>query len=150
MLWQKICEERTVFIEKTFGPLQEDILKIGHMTGVWPGGGLYKLKAIELGKDKWLYTTFGLSNPDMPTTVTVSDLNVESENDRVTGSGNTLSKKENVPSYPGRPGYGYEIMIVTNESSDWPLWFLQWAVNAEILNDADLLGRVEKLSLIHI
>ena len=144
VLWQKICEERTVFIEKTFGPLQEDILKIGHMTGVWPGGGLYKLKAIELGKDKWLYTTFGLSNPDMPTTVTVSDLNVESENDRVSGSGNTLSKKENVPSYPGRPGYGYEIMIVANESSDWPLWFLQWAVNAEILNDADLLGRVEK------
>jgi hypothetical protein len=142
--WQKVYDERTAFIESNFGPVPVDILKIGHMTGVWPGGGLYKLKASKLGNDLWLYTTFGFSNPDMPTTVTVSDINVESENDRLVKSSGTLSKKENVASYPGRPGYGYEIIVIANESKDWPLWFLQWAANAEILNDADLLGRVEK------
>ena len=143
-LWQRVNTERTDFFESHFGVLPDDILKIGHLTGVWPGGGIFQIQASKIGPDIWVYTTFGLSNPDMPTQVTVSDVSVESEDERLVETSGTLKKKENVPSYPGRPGYGYEIIMLADESAEWPLWFIQWAVNAEILHDADLLGRVKK------
>ncbi len=48
------------------------------------------------------------------------------------------------PKRPGAAGYGYEIIMVAQSGQQWPLNFLQWAVNAEIGNDAGLLARVEK------
>ena len=143
-LWQVVYQERAEFIESHFGQLPKDILKIMPLTGVWPGGGVFKLEAPKLDTGRWLYTTFGLSNPDMPTTVTTSHVSVESEQGNPVSHRATLAKKETVPSYPDRPGYGYEIMVVTDEPADWPLAFLQWAVEAELLHDIDILGRVEK------
>jgi len=69
--WQKAYDTRQQYYENTVGTFPKDILKLAHMTGVWPGGGLFVLEANKLGKDTWVYTTFGLSNPDMPTSVTL-------------------------------------------------------------------------------
>lgn len=143
-LWQTVYQERANFIESHFGQLPKNILRIKHLTGIWPGGGVFKLAAPKLGKGWWLYTTFGLSNPDMPTTVTASHVTREHEQGNPESHRATLSQKENVPSYANRPGYGYEIMVITDEPTDWPLAFLQWAVEAEILHDIDISGRVEK------
>src|SRR5262245_29625423 len=49
-----------------------------------------------------------------------------------------------VPSVPGRAGYGYEILMLTNGRAEWPISFLQWAVNDELVDDAGLLDRVER------
>lgn len=62
ILWDNVYDARTAVFEKKFGLFPDEILKLGHMTGVWPGGGLFKSKASELGDDLWLYTTFGLTN----------------------------------------------------------------------------------------
>jgi len=40
-----------------------------NMTGVWPGGGLFVVAAPKIGKHLTVYTTFGLTNSDMPTRV---------------------------------------------------------------------------------
>lgn len=138
-LWDEVHDARQAFYEEVFGKLPPDILKPEHMTGVWPGGGLYKLKAEQLGSDTWLYTTFGLTNPDMPTRVSPIPGSAADPDQAEL----TLERKQNVPDYPGRPGYGYEIAVMTQSDEEWPLWLLQWALNAEILNDVDLLGRVE-------
>jgi hypothetical protein len=56
----------------------------------------------------------------------------------------TLQSRVPAPSVPGRAGYGYEILVLTEGRPDWPLSFLQWAVNAENMHDVGLLDRVEK------
>lgn len=142
--WNKVYETRYKFIEDNIGPLPDDILKIMHMSGSWPGGGLYKFKASKLGNDLWAYMTFGLTNPDMPTAVTPKNVQIKGESDRPESTSLTLEKKPNVPSYPDRNGYGYELIVVTKGEKEWPLWLLQWAVEAELINDVDILGRVEK------
>jgi suppressor of fused protein SUFU len=143
-LWDKVYAARQAYFEASFGKLPDDILKLGRMTGVWPGGGLFVIPATRLGKGLWVYTTFGFTNPDMPTEVTVADVKLDSDGKRLTRTEATLKKKEYIRPRSNRPGYGYEILIVARENARWPLGFLQWAANAEILNDADLLSRVEK------
>jgi hypothetical protein len=143
--WQKVYNERTVYYENHFGPFPEDILKIGHMFGVWPSGGLFVIPAQQLGKDRWVYTTFGFTNPDMPATTTVEDAQVEKDAlGRVVSSSGTLKTKENANLKDGIPGYGYEMLMITRENAQWPLWFMQWSANAEILNDAGLLDHVNQ------
>lgn len=138
-LWQTVYDERSRFFESNFGSLPKHILKIGHLFDAWPGGGLYKLEASKAGKGLWLYTTFGLSNADLPATVTTTNVNDKSEQ-----SSAAVLEKEKVILNSDRPGYGYEIMLFANESSEWPLRFLQWAASVELLNDRDILGQVEK------
>ena len=76
-LWNQVYDARRAYFENTIGPLPNDILKMIEMTGIWPGGGLFVIPADRVGPDVWAYTTFGLTNPDMPTTVTTSDARVE-------------------------------------------------------------------------
>jgi Suppressor of fused protein (SUFU) len=126
--WQRVYDARTAVYETKFGKLPTDILKIQAMLGVWPGGGLYAIPAQQLGDGLWLYATFGLTNADMPVkaaAVDAADNTGQQEGDR-------------------RPGYGYELLVLTEERASWPLSLLQWAVNAEIAKNADLLSRVEK------
>ncbi len=143
-LWQQVYDSRAKFFESSFGQLPEDILKLGDLTGVWPGGGLFIIPVTNLGNGTVVYTTFGLSNPDMPTEVTISDVSTETDGKRVTSTKGTLKRKENVRPRTNRPGYGYELIVVAKENAEWPLWLLQWAVKAELIGDADILGRVEK------
>ncbi|MBC8103112.1 MAG: suppressor of fused domain protein [Cytophagales bacterium] len=144
--WQQVYEARQAHYEAQFGPLPNDILKMMNLVGVWPGGGLYAIPATLLGDSLRVYTTFGLTNPDMPATITVSNSVTQTDaQGRPIGTQGTLQRKESVlPTVPGQPGYGYELMIVTRDEGDWPLWLLQWAVNAELLNDVGILERVKQ------
>ena len=143
-LWNQVYDARRAHFERTIGPLPNDILKMMNMTGIWPGGGLFVIPADRVGPDVWAYTTFGFSNPDMPTTVTTSDARVDTDAQGRRQMTATLRSKVPAPSVPGRAGYGYEIMMLTNGRANWPLSFLQWAVNAELMHDAGLLDQVER------
>ena len=143
-LWQQTYEARQKYFEHTVGPFPKDIQKMLNMSGVWPGGGLYAIPAQRLGKGLVVYTTFGLTNADMPTTVRVIDFNLDSEEKRATRAEGKLEKKPPVAKQAGAAGYGYEFIVVTPAGQDWPLNLLQWAVNAELTNDVGLLARVEK------
>ncbi|AZZ91916.1 Suppressor of fused protein (SUFU) [Hahella sp. KA22] len=143
--WQKVYDERSEYYETHFGALPSEILKIGHMFGVWPGGGLYMIPANKLGEGMWVYTTFGFTNPDMPSGVAANNVDVEKdEQGRVISSAAMLTRKNVAAHNEGVPGYGYEMLMIAREKAEWPLWFLQWTANAEILNDAGILERVSK------
>ncbi|PQO36131.1 Suppressor of fused protein (SUFU) [Bremerella cremea] len=143
--WQEVYDARAKFYEQHFGPLPDDILKLGHLFGVWPGGGLYVIPATKLGEGTYVYTTFGLTNPDMPATTTLIECDEAcDEQGRPTQTTTSLGPKEPAETPEGAAGYGYELLIVARENAEWPLWVLQWAVGAELLNDAGILGRVEE------
>jgi hypothetical protein len=145
--WQEVYSARESYFAENIGPLPDDILKIGHMFGVWPGGGLYVIPARNISDDAWVYTTFGFTNSDMPATATVSETTTKKDDQgRVTGITGTLQSKARAETDSGAAGYGYELMVLTNKNEEWPLWILQWAANAEILNDAGILERVNRYS----
>ncbi len=143
--WQQAYDSRIAYYEKYIGQFPDDILKMGNMTGVWPGGGLFVLPADKIGKGLWAYTTFGMTNPDMPASTMMEDYKIETdEQGRASKYSGTLQSKEQAKSSEGSAGYGYEMLLIAKENAEWPLWFMQWSANAEILNDAGILDRVEK------
>lgn len=143
--WQAAYSAREKYYQASIGEFPEDILKLPHLTGVWPGGGLFVLKADKLGPDAWVYTTFGLSNVGMPTPVALVANDTQSDVlGRVTSSESSLGKRTPAAAPAGAAGYGFELMVLAHENAEWPLWILQWATNAEILNDVGFINRVEK------
>lgn len=143
-IWQQVYDARTSYYEEHFGGFPDDILKMGNMMGVWPGGGLFVIPADKLGENLWVYTTFGLTNSDMPATTAMTDYSIETDSEGRAGQySGTLESKEQASTAPGTAGYGYEILVIAQEDTYWPLGFLQWAVNTEITHDAGLLDRVE-------
>lgn len=144
-LWQEVYDFRTSYYEKNIGQFPEDILKVGSTTGVWPGGGVYVIEAEKLGKSLWVYTTFGLTNPDMPVGANVSAYQAKIDSQgRVDEYSITLEGKNSGELENNTAGYGYEILLIAKENAEWPLWFMQWSVNAEINNDVGMLQRVEQ------
>ena len=142
--WNQVYQSREQFFVENFGRLPPDILKMANLFGVWPGGGLYVFQAPKLN-NLWVYTSFGLTNPDMPSGVGIENHEIETdEHGRLAKSSSRLVKKDMPPPIPGKPGYGYELVILTHQKEDWPLGLLQWGVNAEILNDVGILDRVRK------
>lgn len=142
--WQQVYDSRTAYYEKFIGQFPNDILKMGNMTGVWPGGGLFVLQADKIGKGLWVYTTFGMTNPDMPASTMMADFTTETDDQgRANKYSGTLQSKEQAKSAEGSAGYGYEMLLIAKENTEWPLWFMQWSANAEILNDAGILDRVK-------
>lgn len=147
LLWQQVYDARSRLFERHFGQLPADILHMMDLSGVWPGGGLYAIPTTIMGKPGFIYSTFGLSNPDMPTTVEMVDAqstSSDSHGQRTVGMAGTLRQKATARPRTGRPGYGYELLVIAEENAEWPLWVLQWAVKSEVLKDADFLGFVEK------
>ena len=142
--WDATVKTRQLFLETTVGPLPHDIMKMLNMTGVWPGGGLYVIPARRLGPNLAVYTTFGLTNPDMPTTVQMTGFRLDADGQRASAAAGTLQRKTPAPKPPGASGYGYELFVVAAPGQGWPLNLLQWAVNAEIIHDVGLLARVDK------
>jgi hypothetical protein len=142
--WQANYDARKHYFEKNVGPLPADILKMLNMMGVWPGGGLFVIPADKIGPGLAVYTTFGLTNPDMPTSARMTGFDLKSDGTRATQAGGSLQPKPPAAKRPGAAGYGYEILMVAQKDQRWPLGFLQWAANAEIGNDVGLLARVEK------
>ena len=142
--WQDNYDARQRYFESTIGPFPKDILTMLNMMGVWPGGGLFVIPAAKLGTNLAVYTTFGLTNQDMPTRVRMSDFTLQSDGTRATQADSKLQQKQPAPKPLGAAGYGYEIFVVTTRDQEWPLAFLQWAVSAEISKDVGLLSRVEQ------
>ena len=143
--WQQVYSAREQYFVEHIGQFPEDILKMGNMIGVWPGGGLFVIPAKKISADAWVYTTFGFTNPDMPAGTTVSDVVTETDDQgRVTKTAGTLKAKPKAATAQGAAGYGYELFVLTRDQAQWPLWILQWIANAEILNDAGILDRVNQ------
>lgn len=143
--WQATYSARQTYYRETIGEFPEDILKVPRYSGVWPGGGLFVIPATRIDAGLTAYTTFGLTNPDMPTRTRARD--IEQENDalgRLKTISLRLESREPAEAPSGAAGYGYELMVLAKETAEWPLWILQWALNAEIDNDVGLLKRVEK------
>lgn len=136
-VWQDTYDARKKYFETSVGPLPADILKMLNMTGVWPGGGLFVIPARKLGEHLAVYTTFGFTNPDMPTGVRMTDSQLESDGKRATQAKGRLEKKERAQRQPLAAGYGYEILMVAQEGKEWPLGFLQWAVEARSTTMSD-------------
>jgi hypothetical protein len=136
-LWDAVYRAREEFFTEQLGPMPPDIQKLMNLMGAWPGGGLFQFQATRRG-GLGVCTTFGLTNPDMPTGVRV----VKSE--RRGQDQFTSELQARVPRWvpPGRAGYGYELLVLTPEPADWPLLALSWFVQMEILNDLDLPTRV--------
>ncbi|MFC5491176.1 hypothetical protein ACFPK6_18360 [Dokdonella soli] len=143
-LWQETYDARQHYFETAVGPLPPDIIKMLNMTGVWPGGGLFEIPAHKLGAGLALYTTFGFTNPDMPTARGMTDFELQSDGKRATHAQGMVEAKPAVAKATDAAGYGYEMVIVTRESQKWPINFLQWAVNSEMGHDAGWLSKVEK------
>ncbi|WP_336931188.1 suppressor of fused domain protein [Acinetobacter tandoii] len=143
--WQHVYDAREAFYEKNIGKLPSDIMKAPNLFGVWPGGGFYVIPADKIKKGLWVYSTFGLTNTDMPASLTATDIEVKyNDQGRVVSSSSKLEKKSKAVSASGKAGYGYEVLMIAKENAEWPLWFMQWTGNIVLLNDVDLLARVEK------
>lgn len=143
--WQATYAARQAYFEARVGPLPEDILKLGDLFGVWPGGGLFVIPADRIAPGAWAYTTFGLSNPDMPTTVAAKNASsTRDELGRVVQNTAQLVAKPRAEVPPGVAGYGYEAMVLANENAEWPLWIAQWLAKAELVGDAGMIERMDK------
>lgn len=143
--WQHVYDAREAFYEKNIGKLPNDIMKAPNLFGVWPGGGFYVIPADKIKQGLWVYSTFGLTNADMPASLTATDIEVKhNDQDNVVSSSSKLEKKSKAISASGKAGYGYEVLMIAKENAEWPLWFMQWTGNIVLLNDVDLLTRVEK------
>jgi hypothetical protein len=142
VLWLQTYDAREKYFESVVGPLPADIFKMTDVGNIWPAGGLHAIPAPKLGKGLDVYTTFGLTNADMPATTRLVDLKPKGkENPQAL---KRLERKEPAPKRPGAAGYGYELIVVAQRGLDWPLSLLQWVVHAELLSDIGLLNDVEK------
>ncbi|QDE39474.1 hypothetical protein FIV34_09805 [Luteibacter pinisoli] len=143
--WQEVYAARAAFYQTHFGPLPDDILKIAHLLGVWPGGGIFVVPADRLKPGARIYTTFGLSNPDMPTGVAATNISsTQDSQGRLAATQSTLREKSRTIAPAGAAGYGYEIAVVASEDATWPLGIVEWVAQAELCGDAGILERVRK------
>ncbi|MEB3752799.1 suppressor of fused domain protein [Acinetobacter sp. MD2(2019)] len=143
--WQSVYNARQAFYETNIGKLPDDIMKAPHLFAVWPGGGFYVIPADKIKKGLWVYSTFGLTNSDMPATITPTNTETEyNQQGRVISTTTTLQKKKPIIQSSTKAGYGYEVLLIAKEDAEWPLRFMQWVGNLILINDVDLLSRVEK------
>lgn len=138
---------RSAYYRQAFGDMPpRNRLRLVSLLGIWDDSALYSIEASRLGKDVWVYSTFGLSNSDMPAKVGITDPDaVLDDLGRVTGAAaaQALCVREPASAPNGAAGYGYELVVLARQDSAWPLHILNWAVNAEIFHDVGLLTRVE-------
>lgn len=133
-LWRTTDDMRGLFFETTIGPLPRTIMQMPGMASAWPRGGLYVIPAKRLGDGLVAYTTFGLSNPDMPASARIAEASANA------------GLRPDAPADPHAPhaaGYGYELLVLAAKDQPWALDILQWAVNAEVGRDAGLLAHVD-------
>lgn len=141
--WDEVYSRREALYAHWFGPISGDVQKLMNLIGVWPGGCLVQIQS---PKHKlWVTSSFGLTNADMPATTLNEQFAAEDSADGTsTKYSMRLVARPPQPIPLGRAGYGYEILLFTPQPPQWPLMFLDWSVQAEILQDIDLLGRIKK------
>ena len=117
--WQQVYDAREAIYEKNIGKLPNDIMKAPNLFGIWPGGGFYVIPADKIKKGLWVYSTFGFTNSDMPSTVTATEIEVEHDNQgRVISSSSKLEKKSETIPLSGKAGHGYEVLMIAKENAE--------------------------------
>lgn len=139
-VWRGTYDAREKLYERHFGPFPEDVQKLRNLIEVWPGGCLVQFPATKLGT-LWVHSSFGLSNSDMPNSVTLQTYHRDEASGR---SEATLVARTPRAVPAGLAGFGYEVLLLTEGPGHWPLRFLNWVVQREILKDLDVLGCVNK------
>lgn len=146
--WKVASRARANYFQQHFGDLPpRNRLRLINLMSVWQDSSLYTIEAKKLGKDVWAYSTFGLSNPDMPTRVAAVDpQDITDDLGRLAGLSATMATRPREPAAApaGAAGYGYELLVLAGERASWPLHLLQWAASAEIFTDVGLLDRVDR------
>lgn len=142
-VWDQVYTAREAVYVEYFGTIDGDVQKLMNLTGVWPGGCLVQIDAAR--HQLWVSSSFGLTNPDMPARARTEQVAIEEDSQgRATKYSIRLVGRPPRAVPAGWAGYGYEILLLTSEKEHWPVGFLNWAVQAEILNDMDLRRRVNK------
>jgi Suppressor of fused protein (SUFU) len=145
--WQAaVRDAREDFYRTHFGPLPDEALKLEQLMAVWPAGCLVQVQADRLD-GLTVSASFGLTDPGLPPSVQVG----RSVRER-TGwppwrrrePTRMLAPRAPNPPADGLAGYGFELVVLTVGRDFWPLLLLNWAVTAEILEDADILRRVRE------
>lgn len=136
-----VIRAREAAYAQYFGALPADILKMADLVGRWPGGGIYKIASTgNDGRPRWVYVSSGLANPGIPVLAGENSVTHDAEgrvaeiHGRLQGDGGFLPAN----------GFGYEILVISEEDADWPLALLQWAINAEFSHRIGLLDQVEQ------
>ena len=145
---ERVYKARAAFYREHFGDLPpRNRVRLINLMSVWQESSLVTIEAKRLGPNVWVYSTFGLSNVDMPTQVAAADpQDVTDDLGRLSGLSATMQTRLRTPAVApaGAAGYGYELVVLANEEAYWPLRVLEWAASAEIFSDVGLLSRVEK------
>jgi hypothetical protein len=140
--WQEVYDARTALYERHFGPMPEDVTGLHNLAEAWPGGCL-----VQIGGSKGYVTaSFGLTNADMPAdrASVVAARAADAQGEIPEAQLAVLAALPEREPPEGLAGYGYELVVRTYTAEFWPLMFLNWAVQAEILYDGDLLARVRE------
>jgi hypothetical protein len=140
--WDIVYAAREKLFAKYFGPITGDVQKLMNLTGTWPGGCLVQIQSIAL--QCWVTSSFGLTNSDMPATTCPQQYRAEEPGGQVTQHSMTIVSRPPRAVPAGLAGYGYEMLVLTRRQERWPLMFLNWAVQMEILRDVDFLDRVHQ------
>lgn len=134
-LWEEVDAERQQAYQACFGPFPDELHKLETLVGFWPGGALVQISTGE----GVVSASFGLSNYGLPTPVGVYQ--------GIDGDGQPVAELGPRPrrlTPAGAAGYGYELLIWTEEIEGWPLLVLGRLAEKELLEDADFLGLVHQ------
>jgi hypothetical protein len=141
-IWERVFDERGAFFEKCFGTIPEDINKV--MTVHWVGGGLLDFPESNINGHRVLVTS-GLSNPDQPSGVFVTDFDRQEEADGNISFSTRLGSKTPRFVPPDWSGLGYEMSVILNEPQDErSIAVLSWLVQAELNRDGDFFGMINR------
>jgi len=139
--WLDVYDARCYFYDSCLGPCPSNIIKLSNLSDAWPRGGLYRMPAAKLDKRLWIYTTFGLTNPDMSLKKQPVEQRTKIE---FSWRANSVEKKP-LPAAPIEvAGRGYEMLLITKGNFEWPLWIMLWCLNTELVDRVSLLKRVDK------
>lgn len=134
-----IKEEREDVYIAAFGQPPEKLLQAQALTNIW-SGALTRVQDAETLY--WITTTFGMSNPDMPPISTFHQT-PDRENRPAAGAPTVSRIPMLVP--PGLAGFGYELLVMTEQPELWPFTFLEWALCKQLFEDVNFLALVDEL-----
>jgi hypothetical protein len=137
--WTACDDARRAIYEGALGRMPDEVKKLMNLAAVWPGGCLVQFPSRSLGCE--VASSFGLTSPDMPTTVSV----LSSSRSTTGAVAQQLAPRTPRPMRSGLAGYGYEMLVLSPRADLWPLMVLNWLVQREILEDLGLLERIEEL-----
>jgi hypothetical protein len=139
-LWQATYAARQSYFEAMVGPLPDYMIRKA-ISLTWPGGGVFVIPAARLGQNLAVYTTFGLTNPDMNVGITGSEVHCDAS--AGFGAEGEIQTGEPAQGRTGVAGYGYELLIVAERGLQWPLRYLFETADWEITGNFGLLAQVE-------